>query len=975
MDKGNVSGSKHKLERYLLPINVWALSFGCAVGWGAFVMPGTTFLPTAGPIGTSFGMILGAFVMFIIGINYHYLMNKFQDSGGTLTYTVKTFGYDHGFMSAWFLILVYIAIIWANATALALISKNLFGKTFQFGFYYQILGYDVYYGEVLLSVGAILICGILCIKSKSAAAWAQTVLAFVLIIGIVIVTVGVAVKSPQPHSLPEPVFATGKGNPLRQFFSIIALSPWAYVGFESISNSASGFRFSAKKALPIMTAALLAAVVAYVALAQIAVAIIPSGFSNWEDYIGKLGSLEGLEGLPTFNVAHMAMGNMGLHILGTAALAGMLTGLIGNFIAASRLLLGMADDGMLPRWFGKLNKDNTPQNAMIFLMGISILIPLLGRTAIGWVVDVNTIGAVIAYAYTSADAFVNARKDGNKEVQVTGITGLVMSLFFFLYFMLWFSNGMSTESYLILASWSILGFLYFRIVFENDTRKRFGKSTIVWIVLLFLIFLTSLLWVKRATDEMTVEVVNNISSFYESQNIDKSAETIRLTGSYIQTQLESVDRRLTRNSIVQMSLNMISLIIMFSIYSIMSKREKAAEVETIKANERSRAKTVFLSNMSHDIRTPMNAIIGYVNLAEEENVTKEELQDYIQKIKGSSNHLLALINDVLEMSRIESGKIELEPVPVDLKDVFNGLKNLFVTQMSEKRIEFVVDSKEIRDSYVYCDKNRLNRILLNLVSNAYKFTPEGGTVKVIAKEMHSVGDDKNIYEIRVSDSGIGMSKEFAAKVFEAFEREKTATVSGIQGTGLGMSIVKNLVEMMDGDIRVRTEQGKGTEFIVTIKLDPMSPEDLEKLQKQKMQDKEKKSAEADFSGKRILLVDDVMVNRQIAKKLLERSGFTVEEADDGNKAVGMIEAVSPGYYDLVLMDIQMPVMDGYEATRVIRNMPDKRRASLPIIAMTANAFSEDIKKASEAGMNGHIAKPIDVKAMLEVLSDILYGKY
>jgi signal transduction histidine kinase/ActR/RegA family two-component response regulator len=971
MEKATVSGSEHKLERYLSPINVWALSFGCAVGWGAFVMPGTTFLPQAGPIGTSFGLILGAVVMFIIGVNYHYLMNKFQDAGGTLTYTVKTFGYDHGFMSAWFLILVHVAIIWANASALALISKNLFGKTFQFGFYYQILGYEVYFGEVLLSVGAILICGFLCMKSKSMAAWMQTILAFALILGILIVAVGVGVKSPDAHFVPEPGFATGKGTPLRQFFSIIALSPWAYVGFESIANSAAGFKFSAKKALPIMSLALLASVVAYVALAQIAVAILPEGFTGWEDYISRLGSQEGLLGLPTFNVAGMAMGNLGIHLLGVAALSGMLTGLIGNYVAASRLLLVMAKDGMLPKWFGKLDRDNTPRNALIFLMGISILIPLLGRTAIGWIVDVNTIGAVIAYAYTSADAFVNARKEKKIIVEITGIIGFAMSLFFFLYFMLLFSNGMSTESYLILASWSILGFMYFRIVFENDRKRRFGKSTIVWIVLLFLIFLTSLLWVKRATDEMTVEVVNNIKQYYEAQNLDKSAETVRLTESYIQEQLQSVDRRLTRNSVVQMSLNTLSLIIMFSIYSIMSKREKAAEVETIKANERSRAKTVFLSNMSHDIRTPMNAIIGYVNLAEEENVTKEELLDYVQKIKGSSNHLLALINDILEMSRIESGKVELEPVPMELGEVFGGLKNLFATQMSEKRIDYVVDSTDIEDRYVYCDKNRLNRILLNLVSNAYKFTPEGGTVKVVAREKQKSMEGKNTYEIRVSDSGIGMSREFADKVFEAFEREKTATVSGIQGSGLGMSIVKSLVEMMDGDIKVKTAQGKGTEFVVTIKLQPLEQEEVEKLRKQKDQEKEKQQAGMNFTGRRILLVDDVMVNRQIAKKLLERSGFTVEEADNGEKAVGMIEAVSAGYYDVVLMDIQMPVMDGYEATAAIRALGDEKKSQVPVIAMTANAFSEDIRKASEAGMNGHIAKPIDVQNMLKVLADTI----
>jgi signal transduction histidine kinase/ActR/RegA family two-component response regulator len=766
--------------------------------------------------------------------------------------------------------------------------------------------------------------------------------------------------------------ATGKGSSTRQIFSIIALSPWAFVGFESISNSAAGFKFSAKKALPIMTAALLASVLAYVALAQIAAAIIPSGYANWEEYIGNLGSLSGIQGIPTFNSASVAMGNTGVFILGVAALAGMLTGLIGNFIAASRLLFIMANDGMLPRWFRKLNKDNTPQNALIFLIAISLFIPLLGRTAIGWIVDVNTIGAVIAYAYTSADAFVNARKDNNKKVQITGIAGFVLSVFFFLYFMLWFSNGMSTESYLILASWSILGFLYFRFVFENDKKKRFGKSTIVWIVLLFLIFLTSLLWVKRATDEMTVNVVKNISEYYEAQNPERDVETVKRTEDYIQEQLQSADRRLTRNSVVQMSLNMLSLIIMFSIYSIMQRREKAAEYATIKANERSRAKTVFLSNMSHDIRTPMNAIIGYVNLAEEENVTYEELKDYIQKIKGSSNHLMALINDVLEMSRIESGKIELEPVPVNLGTVFTDLQNLFSTQMAEKQIDFVVDRSGITNKYVYCDKNRLNRILLNLVSNAYKFTPEGGTVKVIGKELPADEEGKNTYEIRVSDTGIGMSREFAEKVFEAFEREKSATVSKTQGTGLGMAIVKNLVEMMGGDIKVKTEQGKGTEFIVTLRLEPMSDEEVARIRRQREIDREKSASRSDFTGKRALLVDDVIVNRQIAKKLLERSGFTVEAADDGQKAVGMVEAVAAGYYDVVLMDIQMPVLDGYEATEAIRKLPDKKKASVPIVAMTANAFSEDIRKAEDAGMNGHIAKPIDVKVMVEVLSGILY---
>lgn len=966
MAEENVNNKE--LEKYLSPIHVWALSFGCAVGWGAFVMPGTTFLPKAGPMGSTIGLILGGLIMFIIGVNYHYLMNKFEGAGGTLTYTIKTFGYDHGFMSAWFLILVYVAIIWANASALGLISKNLFGSTFQFGFHYQILGYDVFFGEVMLSVLAVLICGFLCIKGKKLAVNIQVIFALTLIVGVLACALGVGSTISGIQKIPEPYFASDQGFQLKQIFTIVALSPWAFVGFESISNSEAGFKFSTKKSLKIMSIALLTATIAYVLLAQMAAAGVHDKYVGWETYLADLPNLKGIEGLPTFHVIFDTWGDKGVFILGLAAFAGIMTGLIGNFIACSRLLYTMADDGMMPRWFGELNEDKSPKNAIIALMAISLFIPFLGRTAIGGIVDVNTIGATIAYAYTSAAAFANAKKESNIEVMATGIFGVAMSVMFFIYFMMWSAEAMSTESYLILASWSVLGFFYFRFVFEKDKEHRFGQSTVVWIVLLFLIFFTSLVWVKSATDDMTTEVIGDISQFYEQHNLDKDPETVRQTEAYISSELRKVDRTLTRNSLIQMSLNIISLIIMFSIYSIMSKREKQAQVETIKAHERSRAKTVFLSNMSHDIRTPMNAIIGYINLAEEPGVTHEELKDYLQKIKGSSNHLLALINDVLEMSRIESGKLELEPVPINLKELFSEVKDLFATQMAEKKINYVVDSESILEPYVYCDKNRLNRVLLNLISNAYKFTPEGGTVKVKISQLESRDVTKGVYEIRVADSGIGMSKEFAAKVFDAFEREKDSTVSGIQGTGLGMSIVKSIVDIMGGTIDVNSQKGKGTEFVVCLDLELQSIEDI-----QKAEDKAKDKAErkADFDGKRLLLVDDMPINRQIAAKLLEKLKFQVETAENGKEALDKVAGAEAGYYDAVLMDIQMPVMGGYEATEEIRKLPEEEKAKVPIIAMTANAFSEDIKKAADSGMDGHIAKPIDVNQMIQVLSDLL----
>ena len=390
----------------------------------------------------------------------------------------------------------------------------------------------------------------------------------------------------------------------------------------------------------------------------------------------------------------------------------------------------------------------------------------------------------------------------------------------------------------------------------------------------------------------------------------------------------------------------------------------------IRAEEGSKAKSQFLSNMSHDIRTPMNAIIGYVNLAKHGNITLEQIKDFLGKIESSSNHLLALINDVLEMSRIESGKMELEPIDENLIKTLDEVRDMFSTQMQGKNITFTVDTSAVKDSYVVFDKNRLNRVLLNLLSNAYKFTPKGGRITVTLKQIGDAVDRVAEYELRVKDSGIGMTPEFAAKVFEAFEREKTSTVSGIQGTGLGMAITKSIVDMMNGNIKVVTAPNQGTEFIVDLKF-PLSDED--KIPKEIVSPADNADDEQafDFEGMKLLLVDDIEVNREIAKMLLESAGFEVDTAENGKEAVDKVAASKAGDYAAVLLDIQMPVLDGYGAAKKIRELDDKELAKVPIIAMTANAFSEDVQAARDAGMNDHIAKPLDVPKMMETLKKIL----
>ena len=373
------------------------------------------------------------------------------------------------------------------------------------------------------------------------------------------------------------------------------------------------------------------------------------------------------------------------------------------------------------------------------------------------------------------------------------------------------------------------------------------------------------------------------------------------------------------------------------------------------------AKTFFLSNMSHDIRTPLNAIIGYTTLAQRKEATLDDKQDYLRKIGQAGRQLLAIVNDVLEMSRIESGKVELKPALVSIEAAVRQAGDLMQSQMSGKQISFSV-SCQAKDPWVLCDKDQLDRALMNILGNAYKFTPEKGMVSLSLLQTGRA-EDRGVYEIRVKDSGIGMSPEFAQHIFTPFERERTSTVSKIQGTGLGMSITKHIIDMMGGQIAVNTAQGKGTEFVIGLELPIMDEPQAESGDKDRRKDA--------FLGMRVLLAEDNEVNREIAELLLSQAGFTVDTAPEGKTAVEMLCASAPGYYDAVLTDIQMPLMDGYETARAIRALPDPAYSQIPILAMTANAFQEDVNKALEAGMNGHIAKPLEVDKMLDTLAKTL----
>ena len=399
----------------------------------------------------------------------------------------------------------------------------------------------------------------------------------------------------------------------------------------------------------------------------------------------------------------------------------------------------------------------------------------------------------------------------------------------------------------------------------------------------------------------------------------------------------------------------------------LNKLRVAAEDALKVAESASKAKSTFLSNMSHDIRTPMNAIIGFATLALDDIRDGKKVEDYLSKILSSSKHLLGLINDILDMSRIESGKVVLEEQETDLVTTLQELQSIMEGQAKERKLKLHVDYSNLRDRHVFCDKTRLNQVMFNLLANAVKFTSEGGSIWLTMSQLEPTYEveDRAIYEIRVKDTGIGIGKEFIKHIFEPFERERTSTVSKIQGTGLGMAITKNIVDMMGGTIEVESQKGVGTEFIIRLELR------LQAEARVANEDGTKQHGQAEggteFAGKRLLLAEDNELNREIACMLLSKYGFVIDTAENGQEAVDLVAASAPDYYDLVLMDIQMPVMDGHEATRRIRNLEDKELAKVPVVAMTANAFDEDRKAAKECGMNGFISKPINMQEVVQAL--------
>lgn len=570
------------LQPFLSPAAAWALAVGTSVGWGSLVVTSNTYLAQAGPAGSILGLLIGMALMLVICRNFFFMASRYPRAGGIYEYTKEVFGYDRAFLVFWFLSLTYISMFWANATSLPLFARFFIGDVFKCGYLFSVFGYEIYLGEAILTLFAICAITFLCIRSRITAAHIMVALAAIFTIGI---SVCFAVAAMARTGSWAPAFVPEK-SALSQTLRIAFISPWAFIGFENITHFAEEFSFKKDKLHRILVGSVLTSTAIYIFVTLLSISAYPAGCDSWLDYIRNLDSYSGLEGLPAFYAAQHYMGSLGVAILMASLLALVLTSLIGNLWALSRLLCATARDGILPDRFAQLNGKHIPANAMLLVAGISCVIPFVGRTAIGWIVDVTTLGATMLYAFVSAATLKTARKLKKRRETVTGFAGFIVMLVFGIYLLFpnLFGDAMlATETYILFMVWTIIGFFYFRQIIKKDQTRRFGKAIVVWIALLSLVMFMAMIWSGRVDEKATNEAIYAVRDYYVS-NADEEVPALE-ESSFIQDQLDQVHRTNTVNTVLITGLFILALGAMLINHLSMKKWETKAVEERDAARE------------------------------------------------------------------------------------------------------------------------------------------------------------------------------------------------------------------------------------------------------------------------------------------------------------------------------------------------------------------------------------------------------
>ena len=955
--------------RHLSMLGAWALAFGCAVGSDAFVMPWTTFLPKAGPLGSLLGIMLGGLVVSVLAWNYHYMINHRPGPGGAYTYAAEAFGHDHGFLCGVFLSFAYMAIVWLDVTALVLVAHYALGDIFSFGARYMIEGRVVYLGDILLAVVAIVAASAICCRCRLSGI-VQSVLAVVFVVGVLACFLSVAVHHDGGMESMRPFFAPGEGNGLIQTMNILAIAMWLFVGFETVSNLSAEFNFPVRRSFGVMLAAIVTAVITYALLTAIPV-LQPDG-TSWTGAVANMAKTGGGPDYHAFGFASRFFGKTGVIVIGVTLIGAIFTNLVGNTVAVSRLVAAMAEDGALPSLRGVKSDDGAPRNAVIAIAVLAIFVVPLGRTVIDVVVDISIMGAAVAYAYTSAAAFKTARMAGHRRTQALGLVGLVISLVVIVLFIIPFASigtaMITKESYLVLIFWCLAALAAFLVVFHRDTMRRFGRSPVVWISLFAVILVLSVMWVRQTTNDMTEKAYKSIVRHHsvsyllaEHYGVERASSDWRTT---LRHDLSVVKHSIIVNNLVQGGVNLVALVMMFTLYYILRRRELNIE------REKAKAKSYFFSTVSHDIRTPLNAIIGFSEMLKVGFKTDAERDQAIDSILVSGRTLLGLVNDVLDISKLESGKMEILPEPTDCSRLMHGVMEAF--RVSCDRAELELRCRTETMPFLLLDPQRLRQIVFNLVGNAVKFT-ERGHVELRARFDRQKNAEIGVFRLEVEDTGCGISKEDISRLGSAYV-QVGSHISRNGGTGLGLAICKQLAAAMGGRLEVDSTVGMGSTFAVVIPDVRMAPDRADAINcvppvqgytAGGARFSATESGTAAQMPHRILIVDDSKMNLMVLKALLKNiDDFEIVMASDGQEALKVLEASDAEPFDLILSDMWMPNLDGEGLVKAIRKNP--ALSSMRVIAITADVEAKST--FAEMGFDGILLKPVTAEKLGKALA-------
>ena len=636
-EQTSAANSTVKLQPYLSPLTVWALSVGSAIGWGSLVVTSSSYLSQAGPAGSVIGLLIGFVMMLMVSNHYHFLASRYPGTGGLYNYVKFIFGYDRAFLIAWFMFLIYISIFWANATSIPLFARYFLRGIFKKGYLYTIFGYEVYLGEALVTLAVMWFVGLLCMKSKKAAARSMVVMVLLFTVGITVCFAAAMSGYSRSGMTMSPAFIPDT-SAFRQVVRIAFVSPWAFIGFETVSHSAAEYEFKHSSMFRVLFISVTVTTVLYIFVILLSVSAYPDSCSSWLDYIRHLDEFEGIYGLPAFYAAYCYLGRTGIYILMVSLLSLVLTSLIGMLRALSRLCYAAAQDSILPERFAGLNDKQIPVNTILLVLLVSLPIPFLGRTAIGWIVDTTTIGATIIYGFASIAVFKASRQEGSKKDRlISGICLLILAAFaVFLIFPSAFSDyTLATETYVLMAAWSLLGLLYFHSVIRKDHARHFGKAIIVWLALLAFIVLMAMTWAERINEDRENIIIAEISDY-----IDGMADTEILKkdkDEFLDAQLDRLHEADNISVFVIVGLFGLSLIVMLNNYIFMQKWEKQAN------RERDEARSIALTDPLTGVKSKHAFLLNQKQIDASINEgTADEFAVVVCDVNG-----LKVINDTL----------------------------------------------------------------------------------------------------------------------------------------------------------------------------------------------------------------------------------------------------------------------------------------------------------------------------------------